>query len=188
MDTRIVAATNRPSRRWSRRGCSAQICYRLGGVEVHVPPLRTAETTSLSWRITGRHRSMRDLRSDGRSTRCACNEWPGNVRSSNGSSNVPWRWSSRPNRARRPSAAGERRVPDPGPSLLAHRFEHVGCYARLVFERCGHNKRRACGSSTSATTRFRPTRAYEARRGSGQATTGVGSPRAPRRARIDGDG
>ena len=65
VNTRIVAATNRPLSELVLRGLfRADLFYRLSGVEIHVPPLRQRreDIEELSTYFLTRHRHTRDLR------------------------------------------------------------------------------------------------------------------------------
>lgn len=152
VDTRIVAATNRPLSAMVTQGLfRSDLYYRLGGVEVHVPPLRTRrdDITELANHFLARHRSMRDLSlSEGAIDALRLYEWPGNVRELERfiERAVALVESSRIELDDLPPQVRGDYLEILGPSLLAqHSLRAWGSrYARLVFERCGHNKRRAC--------------------------------------------
>jgi DNA-binding NtrC family response regulator len=129
----------------------SDLYYRLGGVEVHVPPLRTRrdDITELANHFLARHRSMRDLSlSDTAIDALRLYEWPGNVRELERfiERAVALVESSRIELDDLPPQVRGDYLEILGPSLLAqHSLRAWGSrYARLVFERCGHNKRRAC--------------------------------------------
>src|SRR5207244_461279 len=64
VNTRIVAATNRPLSDMVARGLfRADLYYRLGGVEIHVPSLRSRrdDIPELAAHFLARHRHSRNL-------------------------------------------------------------------------------------------------------------------------------
>jgi transcriptional regulator with PAS, ATPase and Fis domain len=152
VNTRIVAATNRPlARLVEQRLFRADLYYRLSGVEVTVPPLRerTDDILELAHYFLERHRCTRTLTlSPGAQEALRAYRWPGNVRelqrvieravaltetSSIELDDLP------------PQVRGEfAEVLWPslerGDSLRSWGTR----YAQLVFERCGRNKRTAC--------------------------------------------
>jgi transcriptional regulator with GAF, ATPase, and Fis domain len=84
VNTRIVAATNRPLSGLVEKGLfRADLYYRLSGVEIHVPPLRERrdDVTELARYFLARHGHMRELSlSDGALDALRLHRWPGNVR------------------------------------------------------------------------------------------------------------
>jgi two-component system response regulator HydG len=84
IDTRIVAATNRPLTDLVPRGLfRPDLFYRLSGVDVRVPPLRERrpDVVELSRYFLERHRAIRRLRfSTGALNALSAYDWPGNVR------------------------------------------------------------------------------------------------------------
>jgi len=84
VDIRIVAATNRGlSEMVERRLFRADLYYRLGGVDLRVPPLRErrADVAELCGYFLQRHRGYRALRlSASASEALMLYDWPGNVR------------------------------------------------------------------------------------------------------------
>ena len=84
VNTRIVAATNRPLSDMVSRGLfRTDLYYRLGGVEIHVPPLRARreDISELAIYFLARHHNMRDLSlSDAAVDALRLYAWPGNVR------------------------------------------------------------------------------------------------------------
>jgi two-component system response regulator HydG len=84
IDTRIVAATNRPLHPLVERQLfRADLYYRLSGVDIRVPALRErrADILELARYFLGRHRATRSLRlSVAASDALAAYDWPGNVR------------------------------------------------------------------------------------------------------------
>jgi DNA-binding NtrC family response regulator len=83
IDTRIVAATNRPLSDLVARGLfRADLYYRLSGVEIHVPPLRSRsdDVPELVRYFLGRHRSRELTLSTEAEQALRIYPWPGNVR------------------------------------------------------------------------------------------------------------
>ena len=152
VNARIVAATNRPLSELVERGLfRADLYYRLSGVEIHVPPLRRRrpDIGELTRYFLNRHRHTRELSvSDAAEQALSLYDWPGNVRELARLTEraVALAESDRielddlPPQVRGDCAAVL------GPSLAAGDTMRAwgSRYARLVFERCGRNKRRAC--------------------------------------------
>jgi transcriptional regulator with PAS, ATPase and Fis domain len=152
VNTRIVVATNRPLSEMVEKGLfRADLFYRLGGVEIHVPPLRARrdDVLELAEYFLARHRATRDLSlSIAAADALRVYAWPGNVRE----------LQRMIERAIALSESGTIEIDDlPAhvrgeytealiPSLSAEESMRAwgSRYARLVFERCGRNKRRAC--------------------------------------------
>jgi len=84
IDTRIVAATNRPLHAMVERQLfRPDLYYRLSGVDIRVPALRErrADITELARYFLSRHRATRPLRLSVAATEAlAAYHWPGNVR------------------------------------------------------------------------------------------------------------
>jgi transcriptional regulator with PAS, ATPase and Fis domain len=84
IDTRIVAATNRPLHPLvERRLFRTDLYYRLSGVDIRVPALRErrADILELARYFLGRHQATRSLRLSVAATEAlAAYDWPGNVR------------------------------------------------------------------------------------------------------------
>jgi DNA-binding NtrC family response regulator len=152
VNTRIVAATNQPLKALvARRVFRADLYYRLSGVEIHVAPLRSrqADIPELARYFLARHRQVRDLQiSPAVEDALRAYEWPGNVREL-----------ERLMERAIALVEGDRIELDDlppqvrgvygevlGPSLAADDTLRTwgSRYARLVFERCGRNKRQAC--------------------------------------------
>jgi DNA-binding NtrC family response regulator len=154
VDTRIIAATNRSLCDLVKRGLfRSDLYYRIGGVDVHVPPLRSRrdDVLELAEYFLARHRDTRPLRL----TRSVIDvlqvyEWPGNVRElqrlmehivtlAQGDDitldDVPATVRGHYATTLQPSLAR-------GDTLRAW----ASRYAWIVLERCGHNKRRACAA------------------------------------------
>jgi transcriptional regulator with PAS, ATPase and Fis domain len=152
VNTRIVVATNRPlSALVTGREFRADLYYRLSGVEIQVPALRQRreDIPELARHFLSRHRGKRDLTlSPEAEEALRLYSWPGNVRElerlieravalTHGSRIEP---DDLP-----PHVRGEY-ASVLGPALAAGESMRAwgSRYARLVFERCGRNKRRAC--------------------------------------------
>jgi transcriptional regulator with GAF, ATPase, and Fis domain len=152
VDLRIIAATNRSLGGMVASGLfRSDLYFRLGGVEICVPPLRErqADIVELAEYFLERHRETRRLELSA-SVKDALRsyEWPGNVRElQRVVENIL-------------ALASQDRVElDDLPPSLRGDYEAVllpsltrddtmrawgSRYARLVLQRCGDNKRRAC--------------------------------------------
>jgi DNA-binding NtrC family response regulator len=149
IDTRIVVATNRPLAELVEQGrFRADLYYRLSGVDIRVPPLRQRQNdiTELVAHFLARHRATRDLSiSDAAMDALRLYDWPGNVRELERLiervvalapshqvelSDLPQRVCRRYGEVLGPSVAA-------GESMRAWGSR----YAKLIFERCGRNKR-----------------------------------------------
>jgi transcriptional regulator with AAA-type ATPase domain len=151
IDTRIVAATNRPLSDLVARGLfRADLYYRLSGVEIHVPPLRSRceDVPELVRYFLGRHRSRELTLSTEAEHALRIYPWPGNVREL-----------ERLVERALALMESDRIELDDLPARIRGEFAEVlvpsiardetmrawAChYARLVFEKCGRNKRRTC--------------------------------------------
>jgi transcriptional regulator with PAS, ATPase and Fis domain len=152
VDLRIVAATNRSLGTMVAGGLfRSDLFYRLGGVEVTVPPLRArqADIVELAEYFLDRHRETRRLElSPAVKDALRGYEWPGNVREL-----------QRVIESIVALASADRVELDDLPPSLRGDYEEVllpalardetmrawgSRYARLVLQRCGDNKRRAC--------------------------------------------
>jgi DNA-binding NtrC family response regulator len=151
VNTRIVAATNRPLPDLVARNVfRADLFYRLGGVEIQVPPLRErrGDIPELAAHFLARHRTSGELSlTEPALDALRLYDWPGNVRELERMIE------------RAITLAKSRHIElddlpphvrgDYGdvlaPSLAAGHSMRAWAsrYARLVFERCGRNKRRA---------------------------------------------
>ena len=84
VDTRVIAATNRQLIEQVRATRFREdLYYRLSGIELEVPPLRTRreDIPDLATHLLGRHRPPRPLRlTDGALDALMAFDWPGNVR------------------------------------------------------------------------------------------------------------
>jgi transcriptional regulator with PAS, ATPase and Fis domain len=169
VDTRIIAATNQPLSDLVARGrFRLDLYYRLHGVEIDVPPLRERpdDIIELADYFLARHREFRKLRlSQASADALVAYRWPGNVREL-----------ERVIEHAIALADGEcLRLDDLPPALLDgytpvmqafHARDSLRAwgsrYARMVFERCGENKRRTCRElgisyhTLNAYLRYRP--------------------------------
>ncbi len=152
VNTRIIAATNRPLAGLVERGLfRSDLFYRLSGVEIHVPPLRHRrdDITELARYFLARHRQTRHLTlaADAEDA-LRLYDWPGNVRQLE-------RFTERAVAMASADTIQADDLPPQirgqysevlTPSLLAEDTMRAWAsrYARLVYERCGRNKRRAC--------------------------------------------
>ena len=151
VDTRIVVATNRPLSELVARGLfRADLFYRLSGVDIHVPPLRLRreDVPELAAYFLARHRLTRDLAmSDAALDALRLDDWPGNVRELERliERAVALVASNRIELDDLPPQVCGRYGEVLGPSLAASESMRAwgSRYARLVFERCGRNKRAA---------------------------------------------
>jgi len=152
VNTRIVAATNRPLSDLVARGLfRTDLYYRLGGVEITVPPLRQRrqDIPELARYFLERHRHTRVLALSPTAEEALCAyEWPGNVRE----------LERVVERAVALTESDRIELDDLPPHVRGHFSEVLwpslvrgesmrtwgSRYARLVFERCGRNKRIAC--------------------------------------------
>lgn len=152
VDTRIVAATNRPLSDLVAKGVfRADLYYRLSGVEIHVPPLRARceDVPELVRYFLSRHRSARELTLSTEAEQALrIYPWPGNVREL-----------ERLVERALALMESDRIELDDLPARIRGDFAEVlapsiardesmrawACqYARVMFEKCGQNKRRAC--------------------------------------------
>ena len=152
VNTRIVAATNRPLAHLVAEKCfRPDLYYRLSGVEIHVPPLRERkdDICELARHFLQGHRGTRELTlSMASEDVLRLYSWPGNVRE----------LERLIERAVALSARDSIEIDDLpphirgdypavlGPALAAGDTLRAwgSRYARIVVERCGGNKRRAC--------------------------------------------
>jgi DNA-binding NtrC family response regulator len=152
VNTRIVAATNRPLSQLVSRGLfRADLYYRLSGVEIHVPPLRARreDVPELTGYFLARHREARDLSiAPPALDALQVYDWPGNVRELERLMEraVALSESHRIELDDLPAQVRGRYGEVLGPSIarLDSMRAWAGRYARLMFERCGRNNRVAC--------------------------------------------
>ncbi|OFW41288.1 MAG: hypothetical protein A3F70_04800 [Acidobacteria bacterium RIFCSPLOWO2_12_FULL_67_14] len=151
VNTRIVAATNRPLADLVARSLfRPDLYYRLSGVDIHVPPLRQRreDIAALVRHFLGRHQAAGDLTvSDAALDALRLYEWPGNVRELERliERAVALARSSRIELDDLPPRVRGQFTEVLAPSLASSDSMRAwgSRYARLVFERCGRNKRRA---------------------------------------------
>jgi transcriptional regulator with PAS, ATPase and Fis domain len=152
VDTRVIVATNRPLAELVSLGrFRTDLFYRLNGIDVPVPPLRHRrdDIVELAEYFLDRLRVIRTLRlSKAAGDALVAYDWPGNVRE----------LERVMERAVALAGTEQLELDDLPPVVVAGYEEallpslraHDGMrawasrYARLVLERCGHNKRRAC--------------------------------------------
>jgi len=152
MDTRIIAATNRPLLERVQQGMfRADLFYRLSGVELVVPPLRERreDVPILVDHLLGRHQRLRRVIAGADVIEAlGAFDWPGNVRQLERvlERAVALAPASRLTLSDLPSEVlGDYRTMqceglERGRSLRAWSSR----YARLVLDRCEGNRRRAC--------------------------------------------
>jgi len=152
VDARIIVATNRSLTRMVEQGrFRLDLYYRLSGVEILVPPLRTRreDIVVLAQAFLGRHRAVRNLvLSPTALDALRAYHWPGNVRE----------LERVIERAVTLATGGRIELEDLPPALAgdfasallpaAARDETLRAwarrYTRMVLERHGNNRRRAC--------------------------------------------
>jgi len=152
IDTRIVAATNRPLADLVAKGLfRADLYYRLSGVEIHVPPLRarSEDVPELLRYFLGRHRGARELTISTEAEQALrIYPWPGNVRELERlvERALALMESDRIELDDLPSRIRSDFAEVVAPSLTRDESMRAwAChYARAMFEKCGRNKRRAC--------------------------------------------
>jgi two-component system, NtrC family, response regulator HydG len=152
VDTRIVVATNRPLAALCEKGLfRSDLYYRLSGVDVRVPPLRSRkeDVLELAQYFLSRHTGRRRLQvSPAASDALLAYDWPGNVREL-----------ERMIEGAIATCDGSQISLDDLPIALRGAYGEVlmpsvhanetmrawgSRYARLILERCDRNKRRAC--------------------------------------------
>jgi DNA-binding NtrC family response regulator len=152
IDTRIVAATNRPLASLADRGLfRADLYYRLSGVDVRVPPLRQRreDILELSYYFLTRHGGRDRLTiTDAAADALTTYVWPGNVREL-----------ERMLEGAVATCESHQITLDDLPIALRGAYGEVlmpsvqagdtmrtwgSRYARLIFERCERNKRQTC--------------------------------------------
>jgi transcriptional regulator with GAF, ATPase, and Fis domain len=151
IDTRIVAATNRPLSDLVARGLfRADLYYRLSGVEIHVPPLRSRsdDVPELVRYFLSRHRSRELTLSTEAEQALRIYPWPGNVRELERlvERALAMMESDRIELDDLPARIRGEFAEVLGPAIARDESMRAwAChYARLVYEKCGRNKRRAC--------------------------------------------
>jgi two-component system response regulator HydG len=165
VNIRIVAATNRSLKEMVSSGLfRSDLFFRLSGVEIAVPPLRSrnADILELADYFLQRHRETRMVRlSQAARDALLAYTWPGNVREL-----------QRVIESVIALARADDVTIDDLPPTLRGEYESIllpaaarddtmrawgSRYARLILQRCGDNKRRACEVLGSVTTRCRHT-------------------------------
>jgi transcriptional regulator with PAS, ATPase and Fis domain len=152
VDTRIIVATNKPLSGLVEAGrFRLDLYYRLHGVDVQVPPLRARreDIGELARYFLERHRFVRHLQlSTAAADALLVYDWPGNVRE----------LERVIERAVALAGSDSLELDDLPPALLGGYSEVLvpsmrgresmrawaSRYARLVYERCGNNKRQTC--------------------------------------------
>ena len=152
VDTRIIVATNKPlSGLVSNGRFRLDLYYRLHGVDVQVPPLRARreDIIELARYFLDRHRFVRHLQlSTAAADALLVYDWPGNVRElerviERAVALAGSEWLELDDL---PPALLEGYADVLVPSVRARQSMRAWAsrYARLVYERCGNNKRQAC--------------------------------------------
>jgi DNA-binding NtrC family response regulator len=153
VNTRIVVATNRPLAAMVQQGqFRADLYFRLGGVEVHLPPLRARrnDVVELALHFLALHdRGGRPLTlSTAAAEAMRLYEWPGNVRELERMIErvVALTQTSRIEVTDLPEAVRGDYSRVLAPSLEASHTLRAWAsrYATLVYDRCGGNKRKTC--------------------------------------------
>jgi transcriptional regulator with PAS, ATPase and Fis domain len=152
VDVRIVAATNRPLANLVAQGAfRADLFYRLSGVEVHVPSLRSRpeDVVELARYFLARYRDSRELSfTETALDALRLYSWPGNVRELERmvERTVALATGDRIDVTDLPAHIRGDVGEVLGPSLegLESLRAWGSRYARIIFERCGRNKRKAC--------------------------------------------
>jgi transcriptional regulator with PAS, ATPase and Fis domain len=153
VNTRIVVATNRPLATMVQQGqFRADLYFRLGGVEVHLPPLRARrdDVLELALHFLAQHqRTGKPLTlSNAAAEAMRLYQWPGNVRELERLIErvVALTPSARIELTDLPETVRGDYSRVLAPSLEASHTLRAWAsrYASLVFERCGGNKRKTC--------------------------------------------
>ena len=164
VDIRIVAATNRSLSELVDRGLfRADLFYRLSGVDLRVPTLRERreDVLELARYFLERHRSTRSLRLSRAATDALLSyHWPGNVRELERllERAVTVAESDTIQLDDLPATVRGDYTVAIAPSLKRNETLRAwgSRYVRLVLDRCRNNKREACRTLASVTTRCRP--------------------------------
>jgi DNA-binding NtrC family response regulator len=152
VDIRLIVATNKRLRELSERGVFRKdLYYRLSGVELVVPPLRTRreDVAELARYFLARHRSVKPLELTlAAADALATYDWPGNVRELERliESALTLAPGPRLDVADLPPEFGTRYADILQPSVQDRESlrEWSRRYVNLVFQRCHENKREAC--------------------------------------------
>ncbi len=152
VDARLIVATNQSLRKLVAAGrFRADLYYRLGGLEIRVPPLRDRrrDIVALANHFLGRHRTLRQVQfSRSAIDALLTYDWPGNVRELERVIErvVALATSTEITAEDLPPAVSRTYEEIVGPSLRQRDTmrEWGSRYARVVLDRCKHNKREAC--------------------------------------------
>ena len=152
IDTRLIVATNQSLRKLVAAGrFRADLYYRLGGLEIQVPPLRERrkDIVALANHFLGRHRTVRQVQFSRSAVDALLTyDWPGNVRELERvvERAVALATSTEITARDLPPAVSGTYDEIVGPSLRRGDTlrEWGSRYARVVLDRCKHNKREAC--------------------------------------------
>ncbi len=152
INARILVATNQSLRELVEQGrFRADLFYRLSGLEIQVPPLRARrdDIIALATHFVAKHRGARDIEiSASAMDALAAHSWPGNVRELE---RVVERAVTLASSAHVTLQDLPPRITHDIGEVLAPSLDQNDTmrawgsrYARIVLERCQHNKRRAC--------------------------------------------
>ncbi|HEY7792201.1 MAG TPA: sigma 54-interacting transcriptional regulator [Vicinamibacterales bacterium] len=152
VDLRIVAATNRPLKTLAEQGVFRRdLFYRLGGVDIRVPPLRArrGDILELASFFLEQHRLTRTLAiSPAAADALVAYDWPGNVRELQRliEGLIALAESAEISVHELPPAIGGLPAEALLPSLVRGDSLRAWAarYTRLTLDRCGGNKRQAC--------------------------------------------
>ncbi len=152
VDVRLIVATNQSLRKLVTAGrFRADLYYRLSGLEIQVPPLRDRrrDIVALANHFLGRHRTVRQVQlSQSAIDALLTYDWPGNVRELERviERAVALATSTEITAQDLPPAVSRTYDEIVGPSLRQGDTmrEWGSRYARVVLDRCNHNKREAC--------------------------------------------
>ena len=152
VDARLIVATNQSLRKLVTAGrFRADLYYRLSGLEIQVPPLRDRQRdiVALADRFLGRLRTLRQVQlSQSAIDALLTYDWPGNVRELERviERAVALATSTEITAQDLPPAVSRTYDETVGPSLRhGDTMREWGSrYARVVLDRCNHNKREAC--------------------------------------------
>ena len=152
VDLRIIAATNRSLRELvDQRMFRPDLFYRLSGVDIRVPTLRErrADIIELAEHFLARHAVLRPLRlTPAAADALVAHDWPGNVRELERliERAVTLATSDVIDLEDLPLVVTGDYATSLGPSLRRNDTLRAWAsrYAKLVFDRCGGNKREAC--------------------------------------------
>ncbi len=152
LDIRLVVATNQSLHELVASGrFRADLFYRLGGLEIKVPPLRSrrGDIVRLANHFLDRHRALRRVElSDSATDALVAHDWPGNVRELERviERAVALAQSNEIQLRDLPASVTGRYQEVLGPSVQRDDTMRAwgSRYARVVLDQCNHNKRQAC--------------------------------------------